>query len=63
MHDPQHAHPVGRPGSYFPHFHHASKLISFFNWKIITMDEEHMKFVHATGFNHFWRGRRQKERM
>lgn len=31
--------------------------------KIITMDEEHIKFVHATGFNHFWRGRRQKERM
>ncbi|KAL5522174.1 hypothetical protein ACEPAF_2031 [Sanghuangporus sanghuang] len=31
--------------------------------QIITMDEEHMKFVHATGFNHFWRGRRQKERM
>ncbi|KAH8113061.1 cytochrome P450 monooxygenase CYP63 [Phellopilus nigrolimitatus] len=31
--------------------------------QIITMDEEHMKFVHATGFNNFWRGRRQKERM
>lgn len=27
------------------------------------MDEEHMKFVLATGFNNFWRGRRQKERM
>lgn len=22
-----------------------------------------MKFVLSTGFNHFWRGRRQKERM
>ncbi|THH04268.1 hypothetical protein EW145_g5647 [Phellinidium pouzarii] len=31
--------------------------------QIITMDEEHMKYVHATGFNNFWRGRRQKERM
>ncbi|THG97119.1 hypothetical protein EW026_g4826 [Hermanssonia centrifuga] len=30
---------------------------------IITMDEEHIKFVLATGFNHFWRGRRQKERL
>lgn len=27
------------------------------------MDEEHMKHVLATGFNHFWRGRMQKERM
>ncbi|GJE94110.1 cytochrome P450 [Phanerochaete sordida] len=30
---------------------------------IITMDEEHIKHILATGFNHFWRGRRQKERM
>ncbi|EKM51341.1 uncharacterized protein PHACADRAFT_263397 [Phanerochaete carnosa HHB-10118-sp] len=30
---------------------------------IITMDEQHIKHVLATGFNHFWRGRRQKERM
>ncbi|KAE9397925.1 cytochrome P450 monooxygenase CYP63 [Gymnopus androsaceus JB14] len=30
---------------------------------IITMDQEHIKFVLATGFEHFWRGRRQKERM
>ncbi|KAH8105405.1 cytochrome P450 [Cristinia sonorae] len=30
---------------------------------MITMDEEHIKFLSATGFNHFWRGRRQKERM
>ncbi len=27
------------------------------------MDKEHMKFVLATGFQHFWRGRAQKERM
>lgn len=27
------------------------------------MDEEHIKFILATGFHHFWRGRRQKERM
>lgn len=30
---------------------------------IITMDEEHIKHILTTGFNHFWRGRRQKERM
>jgi len=30
---------------------------------IITMDQEHSKFVLATGFHHFWRGRGQKERM
>ncbi|KAF5361432.1 hypothetical protein D9758_006163 [Tetrapyrgos nigripes] len=30
---------------------------------IITMDQEHIKFVLATGFNHFWRGKYQKERM
>ncbi|THH32681.1 hypothetical protein EUX98_g1506 [Antrodiella citrinella] len=30
---------------------------------MITMDEEHIKFLSATGFDHFWRGRRQKERM
>jgi hypothetical protein len=27
------------------------------------MDQEHAKFVLATGFRHFWRGRAQKERM
>lgn len=27
------------------------------------MDEEHQKHILTTGFNHFWRGRRQKERM
>lgn len=27
------------------------------------MDEEHIKHMMATGFNQFWRGRRQKERM
>ncbi|KAG5652107.1 hypothetical protein H0H81_006281 [Sphagnurus paluster] len=27
------------------------------------MDQEHSKFVLATGFSHFWRGRMQKERM
>ncbi|KAJ8515461.1 hypothetical protein ONZ45_g7112 [Pleurotus djamor] len=30
---------------------------------IITMDQEHSKFVLATGFQQFWRGRNQKERM
>ncbi|KIK65139.1 hypothetical protein GYMLUDRAFT_39531 [Collybiopsis luxurians FD-317 M1] len=30
---------------------------------IITMDQEHIKFVLSTGFEHFWRGTRQKERM
>ncbi|TDL23414.1 cytochrome P450 monooxygenase CYP63 [Rickenella mellea] len=30
--------------------------------QIITMDEEHMKFILATGFNHFWRGYNQKRR-
>ncbi|KAF8639056.1 hypothetical protein AX17_001752 [Amanita inopinata Kibby_2008] len=30
---------------------------------IISMDHEHSKFVLATGFQHFWRGRAQKERM
>ncbi|KAF8646030.1 hypothetical protein AX16_007455 [Volvariella volvacea WC 439] len=29
---------------------------------IISMDQEHAKFVMATGFQHFWRGRAQKER-
>ncbi|KAG6908239.1 hypothetical protein DXG01_005632 [Tephrocybe rancida] len=31
--------------------------------QIITMDHEHTKFVLATGFNNFWRGYAQKERM
>ncbi|TFK38526.1 cytochrome P450 monooxygenase CYP63 [Crucibulum laeve] len=30
---------------------------------IISMDQEHSKFILATGFNHFWRGTYQKERM
>ncbi|KAL1742984.1 cytochrome P450 [Schizophyllum fasciatum] len=30
---------------------------------IITMDQEHAKFILATGFQHFWRGLAQKERM
>lgn len=30
---------------------------------IITMDQEHAKFVLATGFQRFWRGRSQKERL
>ncbi|KAF9466774.1 cytochrome P450 monooxygenase CYP63 [Collybia nuda] len=30
---------------------------------IISMDQEHAKFVLTTGFNHFWRGKMQKERM
>ncbi|KAI0076688.1 cytochrome P450 [Panus rudis PR-1116 ss-1] len=29
----------------------------------VTMDEEHIKFISATGFNNFWRGRKQKERL
>jgi hypothetical protein len=27
------------------------------------MDQEHAKFILATGFRHFWRGKAQKERM
>ncbi|KAJ7016216.1 cytochrome P450 monooxygenase CYP63 [Mycena alexandri] len=30
---------------------------------IITMDQQHSKFVLSTGFGHFWRGYSQKERM
>ncbi|KZT65711.1 cytochrome P450 [Daedalea quercina L-15889] len=30
---------------------------------ILTMDEKHMRFILATGFEHFWRGVGQKERM
>ncbi|KAF7334449.1 Cytochrome P450 monooxygenase CYP63 [Mycena venus] len=30
---------------------------------IITMDQQHSKFVLSTGFGHFWRGHSQKERM
>ncbi|GAW02064.1 cytochrome P450 monooxygenase CYP63 [Lentinula edodes] len=30
---------------------------------IISMDQEHIKFILSTGFEHFWRGRWQKERM
>lgn len=31
--------------------------------QIISMDQEHAKFILATGFQHFWRGKFQKERM
>lgn len=31
--------------------------------QIISMDEEHIKHVLATGFNHFWRGTAQRERL
>ena len=31
--------------------------------QIISMDQEHAKFVLATGFQYFWRGNGQKERM
>ena len=31
--------------------------------QIITMDEKHMQFILATGYDHFSRGVRQKERM
>ncbi|KAG6337191.1 hypothetical protein ID866_1905 [Astraeus odoratus] len=30
---------------------------------VISMDQEHCKYVLATGFNHFWRGTAQKERL
>ncbi|EIW77750.1 cytochrome P450 monooxygenase CYP63 [Coniophora puteana RWD-64-598 SS2] len=30
---------------------------------IISMDQEHCKYVLATGFSHFWRGTAQRERM
>ncbi|KZT03032.1 cytochrome P450 [Laetiporus sulphureus 93-53] len=30
---------------------------------IMTMDEKHIHFILATGFQHFWRGNLQKERM
>ncbi|KAJ7199606.1 cytochrome P450 monooxygenase CYP63 [Mycena pura] len=30
---------------------------------IVTMDQQHSKFILATGFEHFWRGNNQKERM
>ncbi|KAJ7320810.1 cytochrome P450 monooxygenase CYP63 [Mycena albidolilacea] len=30
---------------------------------VITMDQQHSKFVLSTGFGHFWRGHSQKERM
>ncbi|EIN04106.1 cytochrome P450 monooxygenase CYP63 [Punctularia strigosozonata HHB-11173 SS5] len=45
--------------------HQSSVLNLRILWKdqIITMDEAHAKFVLSTGFEHFWRGRAQKERM
>lgn len=35
----------------------------FWTDNIISMDQEHAKFILATGFHNFWRGRAQKERM
>ncbi|KAF8556689.1 cytochrome P450 monooxygenase CYP63 [Imleria badia] len=43
----------------------CTTLNTRFLWtdNIISMDEEHTKYVLATGFNHFWRGTAQRERM
>lgn len=38
-------------------------LVAYQLPQIISMDEELIKYVLATGFNHFWRGVRQKERL
>lgn len=38
-------------------------VIHMLQRQIISMDEEHIKYVLATGFNHFWRGTAQRERM
>ncbi|KAF8882235.1 cytochrome P450 monooxygenase CYP63 [Infundibulicybe gibba] len=35
----------------------------FWTDNIISMDQEHSKFVLSTGFRHFWRGTAQRERM
>ncbi|KAL0948004.1 hypothetical protein HGRIS_010626 [Hohenbuehelia grisea] len=45
--------------------YHCTTLNTRILWcdNIITMDQEHSKFVLATGFQQFWRGRNQKERM
>ncbi|EMD35976.1 hypothetical protein CERSUDRAFT_115922 [Gelatoporia subvermispora B] len=59
------------PTSYFGSFYislfdeyHTTTLNLRLLWRdmIITMDSEQSKYILATGFNHFWRGRRQKER-
>ena len=42
---------------------HLSMLQMLITSQIISMDQEHSKFVLATGFQHFWRGNAQKERM
>lgn len=43
----------------------CTTLNTRFLWtdNIISMDQEHCKYVLATGFNHFWRGTAQKERL
>ncbi|KAH7912121.1 cytochrome P450 monooxygenase CYP63 [Hygrophoropsis aurantiaca] len=43
----------------------CTTLNTRFLWgdNIISMDQEHAKYVLATGFGHFWRGTAQKERL
>ncbi|KAI5983159.1 cytochrome P450 monooxygenase CYP63 [Pisolithus marmoratus] len=43
----------------------CTTLNTRFLWmdNIISMDQQHCKYVLATGFNHFWRGTAQKERL
>ncbi|KAL4076590.1 cytochrome P450 [Scleroderma yunnanense] len=43
----------------------CTTLNTRFLWmdNIISMDQEHSKYVLATGFNHFWRGTAQRERL
>ncbi|KAI9570041.1 cytochrome P450 monooxygenase CYP63 [Boletus coccyginus] len=43
----------------------CTTLNTRFLWmdNIISMDEEHAKYVLATGFSHFWRGTAQRERL
>ncbi|KAH7886740.1 cytochrome P450 monooxygenase CYP63 [Phlebopus sp. FC_14] len=43
----------------------CTTLNTRFLWmdSIISMDQEHSKFVLSTGFNHFWRGTAQRERL
>ncbi|KAF9530727.1 cytochrome P450 monooxygenase CYP63 [Crepidotus variabilis] len=45
--------------------HQSTTLNLRILWRdnIITMDQEHIKFLSATGFHHFWRGCAQKERL
>ncbi|OCH86929.1 cytochrome P450 [Obba rivulosa] len=59
------------PTSYYGSFYlslfeeyHSTTLNLKLLWRdmIITMDSEHSKYILSTGFSHFWRGRRQKER-